>query len=67
MILMLEEKKKEGTTGNLSFTQKELQNAIHAGNIMAVQVLQAYGCTFPEITQLKRVIDEIPYGTKTKI
>lgn len=58
IILILEQKKQEGIADDLIFTQDDLQQSINAGNIMALQVLQRYGCTFPEIDQIKQVIKD---------
>ena len=58
IILMCEQKQQEGTVGNLVFSTEELQQAINAGNIMALQVLQRYGCTFPDTEEVRKAIND---------
>ena len=61
IILILEERKKLGLSNDLIFSTEELKHAVHAGNIIALQVLQRYGCTFPEHGEMKKIIDKLSY------
>ena len=44
--------------GDQSLSRSELVEAVQAGNLMAGQVVQRYGCDFPKLEVLNRIIHQ---------
>lgn len=56
------ETRKADNNDSTIFSKMELREAIHAGNLMACEVLQQYGCTFPSPEKFRALLQEKPFN-----